>query len=140
MPRIWLDYCEFLISQKQITTTRRVFDRALRALPITQHHRIWPPYLEFVKSYNITETALRVFRRYLKVWYLFEVFYFVQSFGHSFVSYVFVFLFKIPKIFPKVMQQWACQIILILRIFEKWKACTVHKNFPGFSWMIFLNS
>ncbi|CAH0387979.1 unnamed protein product [Bemisia tabaci] len=67
MPRIWLDYCEFLISQKQITTTRRVFDRALRALPITQHHRIWPPYLEFVKSYNITETALRVFRRYLKL-------------------------------------------------------------------------
>ena len=41
MPRIWLDYCAFLMDQKKITRLRRVFDRALRALPITQHERIW---------------------------------------------------------------------------------------------------
>lgn len=46
MPRIWLDYCQFLIDQCKITRTRRTFDRALRALPITQHHRIWPMYLK----------------------------------------------------------------------------------------------
>lgn len=67
MPRIWLDYCEFLVNQGLITRTRRTFDRALRALPITQHHRIWPLYLKFVKRHDIPETAVRVYRRFIKV-------------------------------------------------------------------------
>ncbi|XP_066295028.1 pre-mRNA-splicing factor SYF1-like [Branchiostoma lanceolatum] len=67
MPRIWLDYCQFLMDQKKITRTRRTFDRALRALPITQHHRIWPMYLNFIKTYPLHETAVRVYRRYLKL-------------------------------------------------------------------------
>lgn len=67
MPRIWLDFCHFLTDQCRITRTRQVFDRALRALPITQHHRIWPLYLGFMKKHDIPETAVRVFRRYLKV-------------------------------------------------------------------------
>ncbi|XP_028394719.1 pre-mRNA-splicing factor SYF1-like [Dendronephthya gigantea] len=67
MPRIWLDYCQFLMDQHQITRIRRTFDRALRALPITQHYRIWPLYLKFVRSYPIPETAVRVYRRYLKL-------------------------------------------------------------------------
>jgi pre-mRNA-splicing factor SYF1 len=49
MPRIWMDYCELLVSQRLVTRTRRVLDRALRALPITQHDRIWPIYITFVK-------------------------------------------------------------------------------------------
>uniref|UniRef100_A0A8D2J3B4 Pre-mRNA-splicing factor SYF1 n=1 Tax=Varanus komodoensis TaxID=61221 RepID=A0A8D2J3B4_VARKO len=67
MPRIWLDYCQFLMDQCRITRTRRTFDRALRALPITQHHRIWPLYLRFVRLYPLPETAVRVYRRYLKL-------------------------------------------------------------------------
>ena len=67
MPRIWLDYCQFLMDQAKITRTRRSFDRALRALPITQHHRIWPLYLKFVKMHPLEETAVRVFRRYMKL-------------------------------------------------------------------------
>lgn len=67
MPRIWMDYCTFLTEQCKITRTRKVFDRALRALPITQHHRIWPIYLDFIQKHNIPETAVRVFRRYLKL-------------------------------------------------------------------------
>lgn len=67
MPRIWLDYCQFLIDQCKITRTRRTFDRALRALPITQHHRIWPMYLKFVRSHPLHETAVRAYRRYLKL-------------------------------------------------------------------------
>lgn len=67
MPRIWMDYCKFLTLQQKITTTRKVFDRALRALPITQHSRIWPLYLKFVKMHPIPETAVRVFRRFLKL-------------------------------------------------------------------------
>lgn len=66
MPRIWLDYCQFLMSQGLVTLTRRMFDRALRALPVTQHHRIWKPYLEFVRLHrDLPETAVRVYRRYL---------------------------------------------------------------------------
>ncbi|CAK8697921.1 unnamed protein product [Clavelina lepadiformis] len=67
MPRIWIDYCKLLVDQKKITRTRRTFDRALRALPITQHHRIWPLYIAFVKKYPIHETAIRVYRRMLKL-------------------------------------------------------------------------
>lgn len=67
MPRIWLDYCQFLTEQCRVTRTRRTFDRALRALPITQHHRIWPLYLAFVRRHPLPETAVRVYRRYLKV-------------------------------------------------------------------------
>jgi len=55
MPRIWLDYLKFLIQQKSVTRIRRTFDRALRALPITQHNRIWPLYLRFVQSTKIPE-------------------------------------------------------------------------------------
>ncbi|XP_047514191.1 pre-mRNA-splicing factor syf1 homolog [Pieris napi] len=67
MPRIWMDYCTFLTDQYKITMTRKAFDSALRALPITQHHRIWPLYLGFLKKHDIPETAVRVFRRYLKL-------------------------------------------------------------------------
>ncbi|KAF3426468.1 hypothetical protein E2986_04597 [Frieseomelitta varia] len=67
MPRIWMDYCTLMTEQSYITRTRQVFDRALRALPITQHHRIWPLYIEFLKKHNVYETAVRVFRRYLKL-------------------------------------------------------------------------
>jgi len=67
MPRIWIDYCKFLVSQHKITRSRRTFDRALRALPITQHQRIWPLYIDFVTRYPIHETAVRVFRRMLKL-------------------------------------------------------------------------
>lgn len=67
MPRIWMDYCAFMTEQCYITRTRHVFDRSLRALPITQHHRLWPLYLDFVKGHNIPETGIRVFRRYLKL-------------------------------------------------------------------------
>jgi pre-mRNA-splicing factor SYF1 len=66
MPRIWLDYLQFLTTQPMITQTRRTFDRALRALPVTQHTRIWDLYLEFSQAAG-PETAIRVLRRYLKV-------------------------------------------------------------------------
>ena len=45
MPRIWTDYLELLSQQKWVTRVRRSMDRALAALPITQHDRIWALYL-----------------------------------------------------------------------------------------------
>uniref|UniRef100_A0A914L0N6 Pre-mRNA-splicing factor SYF1 n=1 Tax=Meloidogyne incognita TaxID=6306 RepID=A0A914L0N6_MELIC len=68
MPRIWYDYCNLMVRRGLIADTRKVFDRALRALPITQHMRIWPLYIEFVVKHNIPETAIRVYRRHLKVY------------------------------------------------------------------------
>ncbi|CAG8796679.1 7105_t:CDS:2, partial [Gigaspora rosea] len=65
MPRIWIDYCSFLVKQCRITKTRRTFDRALKALPITQHPRIWEIYLKFARDIG-GETAIRLYRRYLK--------------------------------------------------------------------------
>uniref|UniRef100_A0A8D2E4F0 XPA binding protein 2 n=1 Tax=Sciurus vulgaris TaxID=55149 RepID=A0A8D2E4F0_SCIVU len=65
--RLWLDYCQFLMDQGRVTHTRRTFDRALRALPITQHSRIWPLYLRFLRSHPLPETAVRGYRRFLKV-------------------------------------------------------------------------
>jgi len=50
MPRIWLDYAKFLGKQKLITRTRRVYDRALQVLPVTQHQLIWTPYIEWATS------------------------------------------------------------------------------------------
>lgn len=68
MPRIWLDYLEYLTNQKLVTRTRRAFDRALQSLPVTQHDRVWSLYLRFITQSGIpTETAVRVYRRYLKL-------------------------------------------------------------------------
>ncbi|CAJ0634421.1 7063_t:CDS:10 [Entrophospora sp. SA101] len=66
MPKIWLDYCKFLMKQCRITKTRRTFDRALKALPITQHPRIWDLYLDFARTIS-GETAIRLYKRYLKL-------------------------------------------------------------------------
>ena len=45
MPRIWCQYLELLMGQQLVARTRRTFDRALQALPITQHDRVWQLYL-----------------------------------------------------------------------------------------------
>ncbi|EPE10771.1 pre-mrna-splicing factor syf1 [Ophiostoma piceae UAMH 11346] len=66
MPRIWELYLKFLMLQPLVTATRHTFDRALRALPITQHNRIWALYRPFANSAG-GETAVRIWRRYMQV-------------------------------------------------------------------------
>lgn len=66
MPRIWELYLKFLMRQPLVTLTRRTFDRALRALPITQHNRIWALYRPFANS-AAGETAVKIWRRYMQV-------------------------------------------------------------------------
>lgn len=66
MPRLWLEYIEFLMKQKKISRARRALDNALQSLPITQHSRIWELYVKFIKEGEVPqETALCAFRRYL---------------------------------------------------------------------------
>ncbi|MCJ1328638.1 pre-mRNA-splicing factor syf1 [Thelotrema lepadinum] len=66
MPRIWEMYLSFLMQQPLVTLTRRTFDRALRALPITQHNRIWATFKLFGASASGL-TALRIWRRYIQI-------------------------------------------------------------------------
>ncbi|KAL6719101.1 pre-mRNA-splicing factor syf1 [Lecanora helva] len=66
MPKMWEMYLSFLCKQPLITTTRRTFDRALQALPITQHNRIWALYLPFAESAS-GNTAIKIWRRYMQI-------------------------------------------------------------------------
>ncbi|KZF23278.1 TPR-like protein [Xylona heveae TC161] len=66
MPKIWEMYLSFLTKQPLVTTTRRTFDRALRALPITQHNRIWLLYRPFANAASGL-TAIKVWRRYMQI-------------------------------------------------------------------------
>ena len=66
MPRIWEMYLSFLMEQPLVTSTRRTFDRALRALPITQHNRIWALYKPFANSAS-GRTAIKIWRRYMQI-------------------------------------------------------------------------
>lgn len=71
MPRLWLLYlsifnhpfCPPVISH---THARRTYDRALRTLPPSLHHRIWVRYLLWAESRGGI-TTVSVYRRYLAV-------------------------------------------------------------------------
>ena len=67
MPRLWIMFLEWLRTRKGVQEGRKWHDRALRALPVTQHHRIWKLYIEFARGCGVAETAVRVFRRYIKI-------------------------------------------------------------------------
>jgi len=66
MPRIWEMYLEFLMQQPLVTETRRLFDRALRALPVTQHNRIWTLFRPFANSAS-GQTAVKIWKRYMQI-------------------------------------------------------------------------
>lgn len=66
MPKIWEMYLSFLMKQPLVTATRRTFDRALRALPITQHNRIWALFRPFANSAS-GDTAIKIWRRYMQI-------------------------------------------------------------------------
>jgi len=66
MPRVWEMYLSFLSQQPLVTFTRRTFNRALRALPITQHSRIWTLYRPFASTAGGV-TAVKVWARYMQI-------------------------------------------------------------------------
>ncbi|KAL1976058.1 hypothetical protein VTN31DRAFT_4450 [Thermomyces dupontii] len=66
MPKVWEMYLSFLLQQPLVTQTRRTFDRALRALPITQHNRIWKLYKQFARSAS-GATAVQIWDRYMQI-------------------------------------------------------------------------
>ncbi|KAL4887477.1 hypothetical protein BJY04DRAFT_3088 [Aspergillus karnatakaensis] len=66
MPRIWEMYLSFMLQQPLVTQTRRTFDRALRALPVTQHNRVWKLYKAFARSAS-GQTAVKIMARYMQI-------------------------------------------------------------------------
>lgn len=68
MPRIWLLYYEFLKKQKKIRKIRQVLDRALQALPVTQHEKIWEEYSNWAMN-EVTYLPLSkyIIDRYCKI-------------------------------------------------------------------------
>lgn len=70
MPRIWLDYLDFLVQSKKFKKIRRVFDRALRALPITQHSRLWDfIFTKFIRRFGtrLPNWSKSFWERYLQI-------------------------------------------------------------------------
>lgn len=59
-------YLSFMLQQPLVTQTRRTFDRALQALPVTQHNRIWKLYKAFARSAS-GQTAVKIWARYMQI-------------------------------------------------------------------------
>lgn len=66
MPRIWTDYLEHLLDQTDLSLTRKTFNRALQALPSTQHHRVWPLFLRFANELAGPKVAAQIWQRYIQ--------------------------------------------------------------------------
>lgn len=71
MPKIWIEYIQLLLKQGYITRTRKVLDRALQSLPISQHDDIWDLYLDLARfiqdncnSERLCKLALDIHARY----------------------------------------------------------------------------
>ncbi|WBW72519.1 Prp19 complex subunit Cwf3 [Schizosaccharomyces osmophilus] len=66
MPVMWHMYLKFVMQQPDVTKVRKVFDAALRALPVTQHDDIWMLYLEFAEEIG-GPFCIHVYRRYIQL-------------------------------------------------------------------------
>ncbi|CAI5759367.1 unnamed protein product [Candida verbasci] len=64
---IWLMYLNYLVNTKihKITEIRKLFNKALKNLPIDDHKEIWPLFLKFADEVG-GKTAIKIYHRYLK--------------------------------------------------------------------------
>ncbi|PBJ79751.1 hypothetical protein BCY84_02483 [Trypanosoma cruzi cruzi] len=69
MPLLWVSFLEFLMDAPvppRLTLIRHTIIRALRALPVTQHHRVWKLAKRWTRLPHVpTETAKYLWRLYL---------------------------------------------------------------------------
>lgn len=65
MIRLWLDYSQYLSLIQKWMECKRVFDRSLRVLPITQHYRVWEEYLKFARMTKVKCYYTVIYSRYL---------------------------------------------------------------------------
>jgi pre-mRNA-splicing factor SYF1 len=73
MPVIWRLYLDFVTrtpslspSQQNITSIRNLFDRALLALPVTQHEKIWEKYTVWVKQSLPSNSSYKNLQEFLQ--------------------------------------------------------------------------
>ena len=71
-PRVWIVYLEYAHKKSSMDPTqlRHLANRALEAIPVTQHDKIWPALLTYYQSVDTTwipkETKLSLLRRYIQ--------------------------------------------------------------------------
>eukprot|EP00980_Cylindrotheca_fusiformis_P012571 scaffold3084_cov144-Cylindrotheca_fusiformis.AAC.19 len=70
-PRVWIEYLEYAHASGKVhpTALRRVTNRCLEALPVTQHEKIWPTVLKYYQTPSPEipkETKLAILRRYVQ--------------------------------------------------------------------------
>jgi len=67
MPIIWMDYIQFMMEQNSITKTKIIFNKALQAIPITQHKKLWDIYIPWIESLiGCHKSKIEIFKRYIK--------------------------------------------------------------------------
>ncbi|KAK2197075.1 bifunctional Tetratricopeptide-like helical domain superfamily/HAT (Half-A-TPR) repeat/Tetratricopeptide repeat/Pre-mRNA-splicing factor Syf1-like [Babesia duncani] len=66
-PAVYLLYGSFLQLQPHVTGVRRLYDKALLNLAITQHHLVWEEYLKFVNRVDLLPLGKAVYRRYIQL-------------------------------------------------------------------------
>ena len=67
MPIIWMNYIQFMMEQNSITKTKIIFNKALQAIPITQHKKLWEIYIPWVESLiGCHKSKIEIFKRYIK--------------------------------------------------------------------------
>ena len=67
MPIIWINYIQFMMEQNSITKTKIIFNKALQAIPITQHKKLWEIYIPWVESLiGCHKSKIEIFKRYIK--------------------------------------------------------------------------
>jgi pre-mRNA-splicing factor SYF1 len=71
-PKVWVEYLEYAHENSSMDPTqlRHLANRALEAIPVTQHEKIWPVLLKYYQSTDTTwipkETKLSLLRRYIQ--------------------------------------------------------------------------
>ena len=67
MPIIWMNYIQFMMEQNSITKTKIIFNKALQAIPITQHKKLWDIYIPWIESLiGCHKSKIEIFKRYIK--------------------------------------------------------------------------
>ncbi|KAL0227480.1 hypothetical protein RCL1_003624 [Eukaryota sp. TZLM3-RCL] len=67
MPSFWELILKHAPKSRRITQVRRLFDRALQSLPLTQHYRIWPLFLDFCRLDHVPhQTSAKIIHRFLR--------------------------------------------------------------------------
>lgn len=69
MPLIWIEYIKVLNNNGNIVETIRIFNRALQALPISQHELLWKFCIKNIISSQFIpkHTVIRLMDRYVKL-------------------------------------------------------------------------